>query len=582
MSRKQYYKRIIPICQEIYEKIDKKLTVIYDRKRKNKGKFVKMINLVGDILFFISLAICVIVEVKGKKEFENKNKLLEKYANIIFLLIFFIATIAITYKVSNVPQGLHVDEAGAFYDAICISKYGVDRYLYKFPVYFVNFGGGQNALYTYLAAILIKIFGANTTIFRLPAILLSLLSMACLYKLICENNSKKQALFTSFILAICPFFVMKSRWGLESYLMCGSLTISMFIFMKALNKNKQYWYVLAGIFFGLTLYTYAIAYVVVPAILGIILLYLLITKKMKIKNIICMGIPLAILAIPLILMLAMNSGMIENVKLPLVSIPKLWFYRGGEISLRNVPENIHNIFEILFIKDFLNYNAIAEFGTLYKLSIPLVIFGLIEVIKNAIEEIKQRKFSLDFMMLVAFVAEFCVGLCIAELNINKINAIYIPMIYFAGRFLERVSSRAKYAWIVIIFMYCLNATMFIHYYFTEFAHTDLQYFEDEIIDVSKRAEELKKSKIYVENCLNQTYIYTLVATPISPYELNENLCVENGMVMEYGKYRFEIPQEIEEDAIYVIKNDEEKINELLEYGFNVEKYGEFNVLYFGE
>lgn len=539
-----------------------------------------MINLVGDILFFVSLAICVIVEIKEKEKFENK--LIEKYAHVIFLLIFAIATIFVTYKISDVPQGLHVDEAGAFYDAICISKYGVDRYLYKLPVYFINFGGGQNALYTYLAAIFIKLFGANTAVFRLPAILLSLLSIIVFYKMICENKTKKQALLTSFILAACPFFVMKSRWGLESYLMCSLLIIATFVLMKALNKGKLFWYILAGFFCGLMLYTYAISYVVVPIILGIVFLYLLVIQKVKIKNIVCFAIPLALLALPLILMLAMNSGILEKVKLPLVSIPKLWFYRGGEISLKNIPENLHNIFEILFIRDFLNYNAIPEFGTLYKLSIPLVIFGLIEVVKATIEDIKQRKFSLDFVMLVTFIAEFCVGLCIAELNINKINAIYIPMIYFAGRFLAYIWSHTKYAWFVIIFAYCLNAGLFINYYFTKFAHTDLQYFEKDIMDASEKAEELSKDKIYVENCLNQTYIYTLVATPISPYELNENFEVENGMVTEYGKYRFEIPQEIEKNAVYIIKNDDEKINELLENGFNMEKYGKFNVLYLDE
>ena len=121
-----------------------------------------------------------------------------------------------------------------------------------------------------------------------------------------------------------------------------------------------------------------------------------------------------------------------------------------------------------------------------------------------------------------------------------------------------------------------------NYYFTEFAETDLMYFEQNIIPASKKAEELKKEQIYVENCLNQTYIYTLLATPISPYEFNENLEIQNGIVTNYGKYKFEIPQETHENAVYVIKNDEAKIAELLEAEFNIEKYGEFNVLWKSE
>lgn len=541
-----------------------------------------MANIMADCLFLLILMICVIVKIKGNNqelEKEKESKVVKKYGNIIFVILFVMSFLFLTYKVGKIPHGLHVDEAGALYDAICLSKYGVDRYLYKLPVYFVNFGGGQNALYTYLAAICVKLFGISTRVFRLPAVFLSLLSMLILYRVIATNNGKKEALFTSFILAICPFFIMKSRWGLESYLMCSVLTISVAAFMKALKNGKQFWYVLTGILFGLTLYTYAIAYLVVPAVVGIVIVYMFFIKKIKIKNIIAMAIPLGILALPLMLMLAMNSGVIENAKIPLFSIPKLWFYRGGEISLKNIPENIFQIFEVLFVKDFLNYNAITEFGTLYKMTIPLVIFGLIEVGKNVLEDFKQKRFRLDFIMLVVFGVVFLFGLCIAELNINKINAIYIPMIYFAGRFLNDISNQIKYAGLIIILLYCLQGGLFLHTYFEEFANTDLMYFEEEMIEASKRAEELQKSKIYVENCLNQTYIYTLIAKPISPYEFAENLHIEDGIVTEYGKYQFEIPYEIDEEGVYILKN-EDKIKELIENGFKIEQYRQFCVLWY--
>ncbi len=553
---------------------------MYDMSEKPNRKESKMINIMADFLFFMTLIICIITKIKNKTEQSNHtNQWLEKYAKFIFIVIFIISSVLLTYKIENIPQGLHVDEAGAWYDAICISKYGVDRYLYKLPVYFINFGGGQNALYTYLSAICIRIFGVSKTIFRLPAVLVSLLSLIVLYKMIAENKDKKNALFISFILVVSPFFVMKSRWGLESYLMSSLLTISTFIFMKALNSDKLFWYILSGVFWGLTLYTYAIAYIAIPAIIGMVLLFMILLKKIKIKNILAMAIPLGILAIPLILMLVINSGILEKATIPIFSIPKLWFYRGGEISFKNILPNINHIFEILFTKDFLNYNAIEGFGTLYKLSIPLVIFGLVEVIQNVIKDFNKKELSLDFIMLVTFIIMFLLGLCIAELNINKINAIYIPMIYFAGRFVAYSSDKMKYVGIVIVLAYCLEAGFFLHNYFTEFAKSDLMYFEEEIIEASRKAESLQKNKIYVENCLNQTYIYTLIATPISPYEFQENLQIENEIVTQYGKYTFQIPEPIDEDAVYMIKNDAEKLNALIKNGFETQLYGEIHVLW---
>ncbi len=538
-----------------------------------------MLNVVADVLFLVVLSVCLMAKTKIVKKELNKNEFVEKYSNIVLVFILLIGAILLTYHIEKVPYGLHVDEAGAFYDAISISKYGVDRYLYRLPVYFINFGGGQNALYTYLAAILMKLFGANIVIFRLPAVILSLISVVFLYKMVSENNGKREALFTSFILIVAPWFIMKSRWGLESYLMCSMMTISIAIFMKALKSDSKITYALAGLLFGFTLYTYAISYLVVPSVLGITLVYGLIVKKVKIKNIICMAIPLGILAIPLMLMLAFNSGLIKSVKIPIFSIPELWFYRGGEINLRNVPENIKNIFDMLFIKDFLNYNAIEEFGTLYKLSIPLVVFGFIEVIRNVIKNFKEKECSVDFVMILTFVVTFLVGLCVSELNINKINVIYIPMVYFAGRFVEIVATKSWNLAIIIIFAYVINCILFVPYYFTEFAKLDLELFENDIMEASKRAEELDKDTIYVEDCLNQTYIYTLVVTPISPYEWNENLQIDGGNIVRYGKYVFEVPEDIDENAVYLIKDNEEKIDQLVENGFKLERYGEFCVLF---
>ena len=235
-----------------------------------------MISIIGDILVIIAFVSCCaskIINIKQKNPQKVQNVWIEKYGNIIFGCILLISAIILLLKLDKIPQGLHVDEAGAFYDAMCISKYGVDRYLYKLPVYFINFGGGQNALYTYLTAIMIKLFGASIFIFRLPAVILSLISVICFYKIISENNSKKEALFSTIILVLCPWFIMKSRWGLESYLMCSMMMISTTVFMKALSSKKSYIYVLSGILFGITLYTYAISYMVIPLVLGIIILY---------------------------------------------------------------------------------------------------------------------------------------------------------------------------------------------------------------------------------------------------------------------------------------------------------------------
>ncbi len=88
-------------------------------------------------------------------------KFLKKYKSsilniICFIVIFIVAVFLRVYKLENIPSGVNVDEAGMAYDAFCLSKFMVDRALNKFPVYFINFGGGQSILYGYVTAIFIK------------------------------------------------------------------------------------------------------------------------------------------------------------------------------------------------------------------------------------------------------------------------------------------------------------------------------------------------------------------------------------------------------------------------------------------
>ena len=82
--------------------------------------------------------------VKKKKEWQRMDLF---FYGILFLLALFLRI----YRLSELPYGIHIDEAGMGYDAYAVSNWGLDRY-YKFrPVYFINYGGGR-AFFTGIAA----------------------------------------------------------------------------------------------------------------------------------------------------------------------------------------------------------------------------------------------------------------------------------------------------------------------------------------------------------------------------------------------------------------------------------------------
>ena len=138
-----------------------------------------------------------------------------------------------TYKICDIPYGLNVDEAGAAYDALNIARYGVDRWLNSYPVYFTNYGDGQNALYIYMTAVLIKLFGVSKLVIRGSIILAAFVGAyyAFRYGTYAWKDRHVDAVFLM-LYAILPVFTMTQRFGLESHLMLAAGMISVFFLAR--------------------------------------------------------------------------------------------------------------------------------------------------------------------------------------------------------------------------------------------------------------------------------------------------------------------------------------------------------------
>ena len=193
-------------------------------------------------------------------------------------------------------EGMHFDEMSAAYDAWCIQGWGVDRHLTRFPVYFMNTGPGQNALYIYLAAIAFKLFGFSLFKFRMVAVICALAAYVCLYFLSGKLfGDGLVSLIPNALMTVMPVFLMSEHWGLESYLFLSFSIISFYFLILAIDKGSTGYFVLDGILWGITFYTYGVSYVVIP-LFGILTLgYLLYMKKIRIRDILGLGVPMALL-----------------------------------------------------------------------------------------------------------------------------------------------------------------------------------------------------------------------------------------------------------------------------------------------
>lgn len=465
------------------------------------------------------------------------------------------------------------------YDAWSLANYGVDRYTNPYPVYLINFDGGQSALYAYCTMFCIKIFGFSLWAIRLPAVFFGCLSMICIYLLAKKAKGKSFAILAMLLVAICPWEIMQSRFGLD----CNLMGFFMLLAIYALASAKKTWhYLIVGVIFGITLYTYILSYIILPIFLCLTIAYLLWTKKITWKQILIMGIPIALLAIPLVLMLLVNMGLLPEIQLSFTTIPKLPLFRQGEISFRNIMENSH-ILENLLSKDGFEFTSIPEYGTIYYLSIPFLLFGIILQIKQWIKTHKEKQFDIGMVMLFAGISVFLCIICVKTPTIYKANAIYIPLLYFTAMGIYACIRQIHITILPIMLMYIISFILFCNSYFSILGEKDFYCFNDDLISVMEHLEKYEDKEIYFNVPVEKPYIYTLLYHPISPYEFYHSATFEDkGVLRSYKNYYFydkgETVQNPNEEAIYITKFKQD-VDLLRQMNFKEEIYEGYFIFY---
>lgn len=156
-----------------------------------------------------------------------------------------------TYKLCDIPMGLNVDEAGAAYDALNIVRYGVDRWLNPYPVYFTNYADGQNALYIYITALLIKLFGVSKLVIRMGIVAAAFVGAYAGFRY-CTYAWKDRCMNWLWLVlyTILPVYTMTQRFGLESHLMLAAAIVSIYFLSRAMETGKTGYYFAAGIVCG--------------------------------------------------------------------------------------------------------------------------------------------------------------------------------------------------------------------------------------------------------------------------------------------------------------------------------------------
>ena len=306
------------------------------------------------------------------------------------LALILIGVLVRGWALGAVPGGLNQDEAFAGYEAWSLLTSGVDSWGYPYPCYLVAWGSGMNALESYLAMPFLALLGCTATALRMPQFLCACLSLPVCYDLLRRMASRRLALVGLGLLAISPWHIMLSRWGLESNLAPAFLLFGFYFLVRGLENQR--FLLLSAAAYGISLYAYAINWVVVPLTLCVCGAYLLLSgRRFSWRCLLGAGVILFLLALPLMLFVLVNLNVMEEIVTPWFSIPRMAAMRGSELSLSNLfsAQSWRGVGTLVFLqRDSLLWNAMDGFGMFYLISLPFQLLGAARLIRGAAETLR--------------------------------------------------------------------------------------------------------------------------------------------------------------------------------------------------
>ena len=501
----------------------------------------------------VSIFLCVFGFCQGLL---RKDKIrMKELANpnyILMGIVFFAAAVRI-FRFNQIPGGINPDEASLGYDAFATAFFGMDRNGVHNPVYAISWGSGQNVLYMYVVAFFVRMFGLSAFVVRTPMLITSILTVPMFYYVVKKAAGVNTALFASMFLAIAPWHILLSRWALESNFLPFVFLGGVCLLIHAAEKKNTLFFVLAAGVFSLSMYAYATVCFVMPLFLGIVCGLLLLNKMITPKQLLLSGLCFLIAAVPLALFYIVNLFELDPIITPLFTVPRMTEMRNT--NLDTIPKNLMDMLGLLVMQEDMPWNVVPGFGAVYLFMTPFTVIGFWSAFK------KRRENFFQCLMLVWFFCSAIVG-AVVSVNINRINLIFLPMIFLIAEGVFVASERAKFAVPVVCVMLLAGFSLMQVKFHTDASYRQWmdQLFAESYEDAVKYAETFDR-EVFVADDVRAAHILTLFYLKTQPQDYIDTVQylyhdVEFRPVMSYGHFIFEkpLPPDLDSGMVYITSN----------------------------
>lgn len=444
---------------------------------------------------------------------ERKTELRREWliAGLLLALGFALRLIAL----GALPFGLNQDEASAGYETYALLTAGMDRCGQRWPVLFIAWGSGQNVLMSYLALPFVALFGLSEWSIRLPNAISGCLTLLVFWRLARRTGGARFGLLALFLLAVNPWHIMMSRWALESnqlpfFLLTG-------VWCTSLAKEKPWALAGAGISLGLALYAYGTAFFFLPLYLVCAVVWL--RRELQWKSFLTSLALFALLAFPIALCQLRSALGLPAMRLLGFTLPQLTEGRqaatsvfGGSGFAKEVRDDLLTLLKMLWQGgDGLVWNALPFWrgGLLYFFGLPAALLGIVRSLRERKERAGEAplRFALWSALLCALLIRG---------NVNRVNMLWLPLIYFSALGLDWLIWRLK-RWCAVPLAGVLVCFLV---FFTSYAAAlggagNVNYFPG-LGDAIRIAEATGAETVYITNRVNQPYIFALFYTETPP------------------------------------------------------------------
>lgn len=475
---------------------------------------------------------------------------------ILLILIVLVALILRFWQLGNVPPSPDWDEASLGYNAYSLMQTGKDEYGKSFPVILRSFDDYKPALYAYLIAPFINIFGLNTFTVRLPGAIFGIVAVITTYFLVKElfyryKYKEQLSLLSSFLLAISPWHLQFSRIAFEAQVGLALNLLALLFFLKGLRNN--FFLVFSSVFAGLSIYAYQSEKVYLPILFLILaLIYakdLLKTSKIWLILAISAGI---IICVPMLNALLSDSNSLMRAKGVSVFSDQIKFLMKNAAKYKDDKENndflgiivdnrrveytktiisgyiSHYDLNWLFIKSDIERHHAPGMGLLYLFELPFLLIGIYILFFWPFSV--KTKLSIFAIFLIAPIpASITSGVPHSVRTINFLPTFQIfsalGIMGFVG-FISNLpalarSRRIKYLiFTVLALAFGFNFLYYLNQYFVQqnyFYSESWQYGYKQAIEfVMPIKDKYKRIVVTNEPPLDQSYIFFLFYTQHSP------------------------------------------------------------------